>query len=113
MVPTLDKGRFHSFGRVFSGTVGTGMKLGVMGPEYNPNAAAGDRNRDLSIKNIRRTVVMNCAEAVGGIGKVPCGNLCGLGGIDKVLVKMGTISTYEHAHNMKVNTETAKPESVL
>lgn len=36
------------------------------------------------------------------IGDVPCGNIVGLVGIDKYLLKMGTISTYEHAHNMKV-----------
>lgn len=27
MVPTSDKGRFYAFGRVFSGVVGTGMKV--------------------------------------------------------------------------------------
>ena len=103
MVPSLDKGRFYAFGRVFSGTVGTGMKVRVMSPEYNPNATTGERNRGLTIKSIPRTVVMKGAEALGGIGDVPCGNLCGLGGIDKVLVKTGTISTYEYAHNMKVS----------
>ena len=107
MVPSLDKGRFYAFGRVFSGTIGTGMKVRVMSPEYNPNSE-GERNRGLSIKNIPRTVVMKGAEAMGGIGDVPCGNLCGLGGVDKVLVKTGTISTYEHAHNMRVR-ELQKP----
>ena len=101
MVPSLDKGRFYAFGRVFSGTIGTGMKVRVMSPEYSPNSV-GERNRGLSIKNIPRTVVMKGAEAMGGIGDIPCGNLCGLGGVDKVLVKTGTISTYEHAHNMRV-----------
>jgi len=36
MVPTSDKGRFYAFGRVFSGTVSTGQKVRLMGPNYVP-----------------------------------------------------------------------------
>ena len=36
MVPTNDKGRFYAFGRVFSGTVSTGQKVRIMGPNYKP-----------------------------------------------------------------------------
>ena len=36
------------------------------------------------------------------IEDVPCGNIVGLVGVDQYLVKTGTISTYEHAHNLKV-----------
>jgi len=35
-------------------------------------------------------------------GEVRAGNIVGLGGIDKFLIKTGTISTYEHAHNLRV-----------
>lgn len=49
MVPTSDKGRFYAFGRVFSGTVGTGQKVRIMGPNYNPGSKV-----DLYIKNIQR-----------------------------------------------------------
>lgn len=34
MVPTVDKSRFFAFGRVFSGTVATGQKVNIMGPEF-------------------------------------------------------------------------------
>ena len=34
MVPTSDKGRFYAFGRVFAGTVATGQKVRIMGPNY-------------------------------------------------------------------------------
>lgn len=34
---------------------------------------------------------------------VPCGNIVALVGIDQYLVKTGTISTYEHAHNLRVS----------
>lgn len=33
---------------------------------------------------------------------VPCGNIVGLVGVDQYLVKTGTITTYEQAHNLKV-----------
>ena len=38
------------------------------------------------------------------IEDVPCGNIVGLVGVDQYLVKTGTITTYEHAHNLKVST---------
>lgn len=48
------------------------------------------------------TVIMMGSGVSGGIHDVPCGNVVGLSGIDKFLERSGTISTYEHAHNMKV-----------
>merc|ERR1712203_1154057 len=36
MVPTSDKGRFYAFGRVFSGTIATGLKVRIQGPHYKP-----------------------------------------------------------------------------
>merc|ERR1719326_768906 len=53
MVPTADKGRFHAFGRVFSGTVATGQKVRIQGSHYKPGS-----KEDLNIKNIQRTVLM-------------------------------------------------------
>ena len=49
MVPTSDKGRFYAFGRVFSGTVATGQKARIMGPNYVPG-----KKEDLYVKNIQR-----------------------------------------------------------
>lgn len=49
MVPTADKGRFYAFGRVFSGTVATGMKVRIMGPNYIPG-----KKEDLYQKSIQR-----------------------------------------------------------
>lgn len=36
MVPTTDRSRFFAFGRVFSGTISTGLKVRIMGPNYVP-----------------------------------------------------------------------------
>ena len=51
MVPTTDKGRFYAFGRVFSGTVSTGLKTRIMGPNYTPG-----KKEDLYVKPIQRWV---------------------------------------------------------
>merc|ERR1711887_289795 len=53
MVPTSDKGRFYAFGRVFSGKVGSGMKVRIMGPNYVPGSKA-----DLYEKSIQRSILM-------------------------------------------------------
>jgi len=95
MVPTSDKGRFYAFGRVFSGTIATGQKVRIMGPNYQPGS-----KQDLYNKQIQRTILM-MGRYIEAIDDVPCGNLVGLVGVDQYLVKTGAISTFEGAHNMK------------
>lgn len=104
MVPTADKGRFVAFGRVFSGTVKSGMKIRIMGSNYVPGT-----NKDLYVnKTIQRTIIM-----MGGrtqmMDDVPCGNTVGLVGIDKFLVKNGTITNEDTAHNMKAMKFSVSP----
>jgi len=114
MVPTTDKGCFYAFGRVFSGVVATGQKARIMGPNYVPG-----KKEDVYIKPIQRfagTMSFSCGYCqrcllrtilmmgryIEPIEDIPCGNIVGLVGVDQYLVKTGTISTYEHAHNLKV-----------
>jgi elongation factor 2 len=92
MVPTTDKSRFFAFGRVFSGTISTGLKVRIMGSNYVPG-----KKDDLHIKSIQRTVLM-MGRTVEYIPDVPCGNTVGLVGVDQYLLKTGTISTHENAH---------------
>jgi elongation factor 2 len=96
MVPTSDKGRFYAFGRVFSGIVRGGMKVRIMGPNYVPG-----KKEDLFIKSIQRTVLM-MGRYVEHIEDVPAGNTVGLVGVDQYLIKTGTITTSENAHNIRV-----------
>ena len=103
MVPTNDKGRFYAFGRVFSGVVSTGQKVRIMGPNYTP----GSKN-DLNIKNIQRTVLMMGGK-VEAVPDVPCGNTVGLVGVDAYLVKQGTISDHDEAHNIRVMKYSVSP----
>jgi len=103
MVPTSDKGRFYAFGRVFSGTVCTGQKVRIMGPNYTPG-----KREDLFEKAIQRTILM-MGRYTEAIEDVPSGNICGLVGVDQFLVKTGTITTFKDAHNMRMMKFSVSP----
>merc|ERR1712194_548964 len=94
MVPTSDKGRFYAFGRVFSGTIATGMKVRIQGPHYKPGT-----KEDLNVKSIQRTVLM-MGRTVEQISDVPCVNTVALVGVYHYLLKSGTLTTIESAHNI-------------
>merc|ERR1740117_592484 len=94
MVPTSDKGRFYAFGRVFSGTIATGQKVRIQGPHYKPGG-----KEDLNIRTIQRTVLM-MGRTVEQIADVPCGNTVALVGVDQYILKSGTLTTIEGAHNI-------------
>lgn len=103
MVPTSDKGRFYAFGRVFAGTVRSGLKVRIQGPNYTPG-----KKDDLFIKAVQRTVLMMGGK-VDPIDDVPAGNILGLVGIDQFLLKSGTLTTSETAHNLKVMKFSVSP----
>jgi len=103
MVPTSDKGRFYAFGRVFSGTVKAGPKIRIQGPNYEPGSKT-----DLSVKSVQRTVLM-MGRTVEPIEDCPAGNIIGLVGIDQFLLKSGTLTTSETAHNLKVMKFSVSP----
>lgn len=103
MVPTTDKGRFFAFGRIFSGTIYGGQKVRIMGPNYKPG-----KKEDLSVKNVQRTVLM-MGKYVEPIADVPCGNTVGLVGVDQYLLKTGTISDHDDAHNIRVMKYSVSP----
>ena len=103
MVPTSDKGRFYAFGRIFSGTVRAGPKIRIQGPNYVPG-----KKDDLFVKSVQRTVLM-MGRYVEPIEDCPAGNIIGLVGIDQFLLKSGTLTTSETAHNMKVMKFSVSP----
>lgn len=103
MVPTSDRGRFYAFGRVFSGTCRSGIKIRIQGPNYTPG-----KKEDLFIKSIQRTILM-MGRFIEPIEDVPAGNILGLVGVDQFLLKSGTLTTSESAHNMKVMKFSVSP----
>merc|ERR1739845_96707 len=83
-----------AFGRVFSGTIATGLKVRIQGPHYKPGS-----REDLNVKTIQRTVLM-MGRTTEQIPDVPCGNTVALVGVDQFLLKSGTITTIEDSHNI-------------
>ena len=94
MVPTSEKGRFYAFGRVFSGIIATGQTVRIQGPDYVPG-----KKTDLYVKKIQRVILM-MGRYVEQLPDCPCGNIVGLVGVDSYLLKSGTITTHEEAHNI-------------
>lgn len=86
MVP-IEDGRFAAFGRVFSGTVKTGEKVKIIGPNYKDGS-----KEDYYEKSISRTLLM-IGHKAEFIADVPCGSTVALTGIDDYLLKTGTISS--------------------
>merc|ERR1711990_475847 len=103
MVPTSDKGRFHAFGRVFSGTIATGQKVRIQGPHYKPGG-----KEDLNVKSIQRTCLM-MGSKTEQIQDVPCGNTVALVGVDGYILKSGTLTTLESAHNITAMKYSVSP----
>ncbi|CAM9948175.1 unnamed protein product [Pylaiella littoralis] len=103
MVPTSDKGRFYAFGRVFAGTIATGQKVRILGPNYVPG-----KKSDLWVKNIQRTIIM-MGRYVEQVQDIPAGNTCGLVGVDQYLLKSGTITTSESGHCIKTMKFSVSP----
>merc|ERR1711976_1112149 len=73
------------------------------GPNFTPG-----KKEDLYEKSIQRTILM-MGRYIEAIEDVPCGNICGLVGVDQFLVKTGTITTFKEAHNMKVMKFSVSP----
>lgn len=105
MFPTKDFTRFRAFGRVFSGTIATGMKVKIQGGQYKP----GEKH-DSYKKGVQRTILM-----MGGkeepINDVPCGNTCALIGVDDCIKKQATIVNEDEveAHNIRMMKYTVSP----
>jgi len=95
MVPSDNSGRFFAFGRVFSGTARGGQMVRIMGPNYVPG-----KTDDLFVRKLLGTAVA-MGRFTENVDSVPCGNIVCLWGIDKYLVKSGTITTHEEAHNFR------------
>lgn len=96
MVPLKEgDSRFYAFGRLFSGTIRANQPLKIMGSKY----VYGEKT-DL-FSGSAQQVVSLMARRADAMTDVPCGNTCALVGIDKYLVKTGTLSTSKDAHPIK------------
>eukprot|EP00897_Mesotaenium_endlicherianum_P007020 jgi/Mesen1/6346/ME000328S05634 len=105
MIPASDKGRFFAFGRVFAGTVSTGMKVRIMGPNYVPGT-----KKDLYVKSVQRTVIW-MGRKQESVEDVPCGNTVALVGLDQFITKNATLSGEKEvdAHPIKAMKFSVSP----
>jgi len=92
MVPTSDKGRFYAFGRVFAGTISSGQKVRILGPNFEFG-----KKDDLFIKSVQRIVIM-MGRKTEPVESVPVGNTCAIVGVDQFISKTGTLVTEESSH---------------
>merc|ERR1711959_756005 len=81
----------------------TGQKARIMGPNYVPG-----NKQDLYVKNIQRVQIM-MAGKTEAVDDVPCGNTVGIVGIDAFILKTGTISDHDSAHNIRVMKYSVSP----
>ncbi|UJR19151.1 hypothetical protein I4U23_022281 [Adineta vaga] len=93
MIPQSDTNRFYAVGRIFSGIVRTNQTVRIMGPNF----ILGKKD-DLFITNLEFSPIIFMGDRIESIDEIPCGNICGLIGIDRYLIKNGTITTYENAY---------------
>lgn len=103
MVPSSVAGQFFAFGRVFSGTVVAGEKVRIMSSNYEPGDKAG-----LFVKPVQRCGFM-MAGSFEKLSEMPCGNIVAIVGIDKFLVKQGTLSNLPSAYPIKAMKYSVSP----
>eukprot|EP00271_Cylindrocystis_brebissonii_P009226 TRINITY_DN2391_c1_g1_i1.p1 TRINITY_DN2391_c1_g1~~TRINITY_DN2391_c1_g1_i1.p1 ORF type:complete len:880 (+),score=166.57 TRINITY_DN2391_c1_g1_i1:111-2642(+) len=105
MIPASDKGRFFAFGRVFAGTVATGSKVRIMGPNYIPG-----QKKDLYTKSVQRTVIW-MGRKQESVEDIPCGNTVALVGLDQFISKNATLTGEKEvdAHPIKAMKFSVSP----
>ena len=87
----------------FSGTIATGHRVHIQGPHYKPG-----NKKDMNIKNVQCTV-LTMGRNVDQIADVPCGNTVALVSVDQFILKSGTWTTIETAHNIAAMKYSVSP----
>lgn len=82
---STDASRFHSFGRIMSGTVRPGQQVRVLGEGYTP-----EDEEDMVTATISDTWIAETCYSIPTSG-VPAGNWVLLGGVDNSIVKTATL----------------------
>lgn len=82
---STDASRFHSFGRIMSGTVRSGQQVRVLGEGYTP-----EDEEDMVTATISDIWIAETCYSIPTSG-VPAGNWVLLGGVDNSIVKTATL----------------------
>lgn len=85
--------RLIAISRVFSGTLRVGQTVYVMGPRHQLNGQI----------DVKETVITHLFCLMGSslklVEQAPAGTIVGIGGLDDILIKTGTISTDQNCPN--------------
>lgn len=112
---TDEGGCFLAFARIFSGVVHCGQRLYVLGPKHNPRLVDGavlplldtdslgaleDDSQEADLDTVRTISVFTVKELYLLMGRevelvtsVPPGNVVGIAGLEKHIIKSGTLSS--------------------
>ena len=97
LLPEPEFEKLLAFG---SGQVGF-RHIPKLGTRFLPSLFYIDFVDNLTILLTNFRTILMMGRYTEPIEDVPCGNICGLVGVDQYLVKTGTLTTFEQAHNMK------------
>ena len=97
MMPASAKAgkQFYAFGRIFSGTISTGQKVCIMGPNYLPG------NKDDLFEARIGGVVQLMASRTRPLESASAGQIVGILGLDKHIAKSCTVTSSLDAFPMK------------
>ena len=85
------------------------MFVFVLAGEHNKPGVILWRNYSMLFVNGDCRTILMMGRYTEPVEDVPCGNVCGLVGVDQFIVKTGTITTFENAHNMRVMKFSVSP----
>ncbi|PIK44190.1 putative elongation factor Tu GTP-binding domain-containing protein 1 [Apostichopus japonicus] len=88
---------FIAFARIFSGVIRKGQKMYVMGPQYDPQEGLKEEEDGEWRKHIHEVIVTDLYLLMGrdleDVDEVPAGNVFGMGGLEDIVYKSGTVSS--------------------
>jgi elongation factor 2 len=99
MIPNKDNSHFYAFGRVFSGTA-TCSKVKILLNDHNPmcefeGKSMAGKSRTYLDDSIKRVIIM-MASRTESVESISAGNTLALDGIDKTMIKSGTVVGGDH-----------------
>ena len=90
---------FIAFARVFSGRIRSGDKVLVLGPKHNPNKIDESSAHNLELSHNRhitecqiKDLYILMGKELESVDEVGAGNILGIGGLEKHIIKSATIS---------------------
>ena len=94
---TSNVGRFIAFGRIFSGTLSQSSKVRILGPCYEGPTS----KKDVFNANVQRCMIM-MGKTTESVVSVSCGCVCGVGGLEKYIVKTCTVTDEDNIDCMPI-----------